>query len=54
MLRNNAFKEANQLAIVSNRRHIPNLIIFVNSLPLVLFEFKNLFNQDSTIEPAFH
>src|SRR5690606_38990844 len=43
-----------QFTIVGKGKRRPDLIIFVNGLPLVLFEFKNLFNQDATVEAAFN
>ncbi|WP_082893371.1 type I restriction endonuclease subunit R [Rufibacter ruber] len=53
-LQNNEFRVVNQFTIVGKGKRRPDLIIFVNGLPLVLFEFKNLFNQDATVEAAFN
>jgi type I restriction enzyme, R subunit len=53
-LENNDFRVVNQFTIVGKGKRRPDLIIFVNGLPLVLFEFKNLFNQDATVEAAFN
>jgi type I restriction enzyme, R subunit len=53
-LSQNEFLVVNQFTIVGKNKRIPDLIIFVNGLPLVLFEFKNLFNQDATVEAAFN
>lgn len=50
----NDFRVVNQFTIVGKNKRIPDLIIFVNGLPLVLFEFKNLFSQDATVEAAYN
>ncbi|RDV16533.1 type I restriction endonuclease subunit R [Pontibacter diazotrophicus] len=50
----NEFLVVNQFTIVGKNKRIPDLILFVNGLPLVLFEFKNLFNQDATVEAAYN
>ncbi|TXK52140.1 type I restriction endonuclease subunit R [Pontibacter qinzhouensis] len=50
----NEFLVVNQFTIIGKSKRIPDLIIFVNGLPLVLFEFKNLFNQDATVEAAYN
>ncbi|WP_299986463.1 type I restriction endonuclease subunit R [uncultured Pontibacter sp.] len=50
----NEFRVVNQFTIIGKSKRIPDLIIFVNGLPLVLFEFKNLFNQDATVEAAYN
>ncbi|RYY45253.1 MAG: type I restriction endonuclease subunit R [Chitinophagaceae bacterium] len=51
----NDFRIVNQYTIdgPSNRRR-PDLILFVNGLPLVLFEFKNLFDIDADVHSAFN
>jgi type I restriction enzyme R subunit len=50
----NEFLVVNQFTLVGKNKRIPDLILFVNGLPLVLFEFKNLFNQDATVEAAYN
>lgn len=52
---NNDFRLVNQFSIAgsSNNRR-PDLIIFINGFPLVLFEFKNWFDADATVETAFN
>ncbi|MDO6391874.1 type I restriction endonuclease subunit R [Pontibacter sp. BT731] len=50
----NEFRVVNQFTIIGKSKRIPDLIIFVNGLPLVLFEFKNLFSQDATVEAAYN
>ena len=50
----NDFLVVNQFTIDGKNRRRPDLIIFINGLPIVLFEFKNLFDQDATVENAFN
>lgn len=50
----NDFLVANQFTIDGKNRRRPDLIIFINGLPVVLFEFKNLFDQNATVENAFN
>lgn len=49
----NIFKVVNQFDIVGNQHRIPDAIIFVNGLPVVVFEFKNALKQNTTIEDAY-
>lgn len=51
---NNTFTCVNQLEIVGRNRRIPDLIIYINGLPLVLFEFKNWFDHNTTENEAFN
>lgn len=53
-LKNNEFLTVNQFTILeeqNNRR--PDIVIFVNGLPLVLIELKNPADQNATIQSAF-
>ncbi len=50
---NNLFKIVNQLEIKGTQRRIPDGIIFVNGLPLVVFEFKSAVKEEATIKDAF-
>jgi type I restriction enzyme R subunit len=50
----NDFLVVNQFTIEGRNRRRPDLIIFINGLPIVLFEFKNLFDIDATVENAFN
>lgn len=50
---NNSFYVVNQFTIQGKNKRRPDIIVFVNGLPLVLFELKNLFDEDATIENAF-
>lgn len=53
---NNIFKVANQIKFNEGKEtRIPDILIFVNGLPLVLFELKSIEQrQDSTIEQAYN
>ena len=50
----NEFWVVNQFAIEGRNNRRPDLIIFINGLPLVLFEFKNWFDPEATVESAFN
>jgi type I restriction enzyme R subunit len=50
----NDFLVVNQFTIEGRNTRRPDLIIFINGLPLVLFEFKNWFDPDATVETAFN
>lgn len=52
-LRHNIFKVVNQFDIVESEHRIPDAIVFVNGLPVVVFEFKNALKQNTTIEDAY-
>ena len=51
----NVFQVANQLKFKENRNlRIPDVIIFVNGIPLVVFELKSIeYNEDTFIERAY-
>lgn len=51
---NNTFTCVNQLEIIGRNRRIPDLIIYINGLPLVVFEFKNWFDHNTTENEAFN
>ncbi len=51
---NNTFTCVNQLEIIGRNRRIPDLIIYINGLPLVVFEFKNWFDNNTTENEAFN
>lgn len=51
---NNDFLAVNQFSIEGKNSRRPDLILFVNGIPLVLFEFKNLFDIEATVENAFN
>lgn len=49
----NIYKFVNQLEIVGTEKRIPDGIIYVNGLPLVVFEFKSAIREDATVFDAF-
>jgi type I restriction enzyme R subunit len=50
---NNSYKFVNQLEIVGYERRIPDGIIYINGLPLVVFEFKTAIRENTTIHDAY-
>lgn len=50
----NEFLVVNQFSIHGKSNRRPDLVIFVNGLSLVLFEFKNLFDTEATVEAAYN
>ncbi len=49
----NNFKIVNQLEIVGYERRIPDGILYINGMPLVVFEFKSAVREEATIHDAF-
>lgn len=49
----NDFKVINQYTIIEYKNKRPDVLIFVNGIPMVLFELKNMVNADTTIEDAY-
>jgi len=49
----NIYKFVNQLEITGNEKRIPDGIVYVNGLPLVVFEFKSSVREEATIYDAF-
>ena len=50
---NNIYKFVNQLEITGTEKRIPDGIIYINGLPLVVFEFKTAIKEDCTIHDAY-
>jgi len=50
---NNTFTIVNQLAIKGYEMRIPDLILYINGLPLVVFEFKSAIQENTTIHNAY-
>lgn len=51
---NNEFVVANQFTVIENDvNKRPDVIIFINGIPLVLMELKNAVNENATIRSAF-
>lgn len=54
-IENNEFLAVNQLTVIEERvNRRPDIAIFINGLPLVLFELKNPADEDATIWSAFN
>lgn len=49
----NIYKFVNQLEIVGSEKRIPDGIIYINGLPVVVFEFKSAIREEATIHDAF-
>jgi len=49
----NIYKFVNQLEIVGTEKRIPDGIIYINGLPVVVFEFKSAIREEATIHNAF-
>jgi len=49
----NIYKFVNQLEIVGTEKRIPDGIIYINGLPIVVFEFKSAIREEATIHDAF-
>ncbi len=50
---NNSYKFENQFEIIGTEKRIPDGILYVNGLPLVVFEFKSAIREEATIHDAF-
>ena len=51
---NNDFLAVNQFTVEGKNNRRPDLMLFINGIPLVLFEFKNMFDTEATVENAFN
>lgn len=51
---NNIYKFVTQLEITGNEKRIPDGIIYINGLPVVVFEFKSAIREEATIFDAFN
>lgn len=49
----NDFKVINQFSVIEYKTKRPDLLIFINGIPLVLFELKNMANDSTTVENAY-
>ena len=51
---NNEFVVANQFTVIENRQNKrPDIVLFVNGIPLVVLELKNAADENATIKSAF-
>ncbi|KKC06257.1 type I restriction endonuclease subunit R [Mycobacterium nebraskense] len=51
---NNDFLAVNQFTIVGNKNRRPDVLVFVNGIPLALLELKNPANEDATLKNAWN
>lgn len=49
----NTYKFVNQLEIVGSEKRIPDGIIYINGIPVVVFEFKTAIQENCTIHNAY-
>ena len=49
----NDFKVINQFTIIEYKNKRPDILIFINGIPIVLFELKNMANDTTTVENAY-
>ncbi|CAC9450683.1 Type I restriction-modification system, restriction subunit R (EC [uncultured Gammaproteobacteria bacterium] len=49
----NIYKFVNQLEIIGSEKRMPDGIIYINGLPVVVFEFKSAIREEATIHNAF-
>ena len=49
----NSFKIVNQLEIQGTELRIPDLILYINGIPVVVFEFKTAIEEEITIHDAY-
>ena len=50
---NNIYKVVNQLEIIGFEKRKPDCILYINGLPIVVFEFKTAIREEATIYDAY-
>lgn len=50
---NNIFKVVNQFEVQGDEKRIPDLVVFVNGIPVVVLEFKSAIKEETTIMDAY-
>lgn len=50
---NNVFKVVNQYSVQGERLRRPDLILFINGIPMAIFEFKSAIKENTTIHDAW-
>ncbi len=50
---NNDFKVINQFTVIEYKQKRPDIVIFINGIPMILFELKNMANDNTTVENAY-
>lgn len=53
IVKTNIFKMVNQLEITGYEKRIPDGILYINGLPLVVFEFKSAIREEASIHDAY-
>lgn len=53
ILENNTFKIINQYSVQGDRLRRPDLLLFINGIPIAIFEFKTAIEEDKTIYDAW-
>lgn len=51
--KNNLFKVVNQFTVKDREHRRPDLLIFINGIPVTIFEFKTAISEDTTIHDAW-
>ena len=49
----NDFKVINQYTIIEYKNKRPDILVFINGIPMVLFELKNMSKDNTTVEQAY-
>lgn len=49
----NDFKVINQYTIIEYKNKRPDILVFINGIPMILFELKNMTNDNTTVEQAY-
>lgn len=49
----NIYRIVNQLQIVGSEKRIPDLIIYINGIPVIVFEFKSAIRENTNIYDAY-
>lgn len=52
-LDNNSYRIVNQMEIQGYESRIPDCILYINGLPLVVFEFKSAIREEATLDDAY-
>lgn len=50
---NNIYKVINQYSVQDNHLRIPDMLVFINGIPVTIFEFKSAIKEDTTIADAW-
>lgn len=50
---NNVFKVVNQFSVQGERLRRPDLLLFINGIPVAIFEFKSAIKEDTTVYDAW-